>query len=64
MHKERAEGGPLYTILRYTFKILSAAPGIKLKGASHESCYVYILSDIEVRGAVLTRPNEYKIKGV
>jgi hypothetical protein len=37
---------PFYTI---PFKVPSAAPGIRLKGAFHERCYVHILS--KYRGA-------------
>jgi hypothetical protein len=50
LERARAEGGPLYTILHYTF-------------LNTEKCDVYSLSDIEARGTEFTRPNENKFKG-
>jgi hypothetical protein len=44
-------------VLLYTihFKIPSAPPTAELKGAFHERCYVYILSDMEAHCAIFTR---------
>ncbi len=52
-------------ILLYTIhlKISSTSSTAELKGAFHESCYMYILSNTETRDAVFTHSKYIENKG-